>query len=425
MNQFIAPFQFLRRFHIAPVLRQDGLVRFDDVLCPSSKRELAAPGLTLDDAAGCRAALRMLLPLCLDTAPILVGTQPDDSKDVNFWQFPAVTEKLARERHAALPPPAWRAAYELPVDTYLGLPWATYIDKLFNPEGGRGAGHIPEKVALVIGTRLRGYRRLAEHWQLQWGEDVRVHTVCQHIYWDRLLPLWSEWGVTDVHLSHCEPGSQAKAQAFGIRVHSWPLEAANVVNPERREGLDAERPWQERRYLASFIGAQMSHYRSDARLSLRREVQRDGGDEVLFELGDDWHFNPVVYGEQVKGEPMSDADKRREQNATLRYNAVLSDSVFAFCPEGAGPNTLRLWEALAAGAIPVVIVEDWLWPEIELDALSWDDAVIRCGRQEVEGLLEHLRRLLANEPGRLAWMQRNCRRLYDYFAGVLCFAVPT
>ncbi len=44
-----------------------------------------------------------------------------------------------------------------------------------------------------------------------------MHTVCQHVFWERLLPLWQALGVTDLHLSHCEPKSAAAAGAIRKR----------------------------------------------------------------------------------------------------------------------------------------------------------------------------------------------------------------
>ena len=121
--------------------------------------------------------------------------------DSHFWQFPAITERLAFERHAALPPPAWRAAPLAPVNTYLGLPWASYIDKAKDWAAlGRAAGVVepvlPDAVKQVFTVRMQGYRALAEAWDLTWGEDVAVHTVCQHVFWERLLPLWYALGVS-------------------------------------------------------------------------------------------------------------------------------------------------------------------------------------------------------------------------------------
>ncbi len=109
--------------------------------------------------------------------------------------------------------------------------------------------------------------------------------------------------------------------------------------------------------------------------------------------------------EQVAGERLSEAECAAEQAATRRYNQLLSDSVFSLCPEGAGPNTLRLWESLAVGAIPVVIVEDWVWPSIPGAGLRWEDAVIKVRRDEVAGLFARLRRMRVEEPERLSAMQ--------------------
>ena len=64
------------------------------------------------------------------------------------------------------------------------------------------------------------------------------------------------------------------AAPYGVRVHSWQLVAANVVNADRREGLEPGRPLQARSRLASFVGAHMPHYRSQVRLRLREEVGR-------------------------------------------------------------------------------------------------------------------------------------------------------
>ena len=53
--------------------------------------------------------------------------------------FPLSRSALAFERPAALPLPAWRAAPLAPVHAYLGLPWASCIDKA-RRGGGAGAG---------------------------------------------------------------------------------------------------------------------------------------------------------------------------------------------------------------------------------------------------------------------------------------------
>lgn len=43
------------------------------------------------------------------------------------------------------------------------------------------------------------------------------------------------------------------------------------------------------------------------------------------------------------------------------------------------------------GAIPVAIVEDWVWPAIPGAGLRWEDAVIKVRRDEIVGLHARLR----------------------------------
>lgn len=364
-----------------------------------------------EDRAARLAALRPAVPAWIDPAPLAVRDAPQSRDDAHFWQYPAITERLAWERHRRVPAAAVPCDPLAPVQSYLGLPWASYIDK----------DRVPEDARRLFPARLRDLRQRVAAVDLRWGEDVRIHTVCQHVHWQRLLGLWEEWGITDLHLSHCEPKALALGAAHGLRVHSWPLEAPNVVNPGRRRGLAFGKPLQARAHLASFIGAQMKHYRSDVRRQLHDEVVRAGGADVVFELRDEWHFNPVVYREQVRGRRLDWLARWKERAAMRRYNAVLSDSVFALCPEGAGPNTLRLWEALAVGAIPVVIVEDWTWPEVPAGAPAWPEAVIVRRRDEVPGLIGQLRQWRAAESARLQSMQQAGMALYARFVELRCF----
>src|SRR5690606_34244542 len=120
-------------------------------------------------------------------------------------------------------------------------------------------------------------------------------------------------------------------------------------NVERQTSWAPGKPLEERPLLASFIGAHMPHYRSQVRLALAQEVAAHPDLPLLFSLGDDWHFNTLVYDFQVAGKAVTDQALAQDAAATARYNAALSDSVFSLCPAGARPNTLRLWESLATG----------------------------------------------------------------------------
>ena len=317
-----------------------------DSLSPAAAQWLPAALNGLADLRSAPAALlAAFVPPVADTRPLRIGLRPNDKADVQFWQYPAATERQACENHLATAPGSNVDPAQRLVHTYLALPWATYIDKK----------QLPDDVLRLCGPRLAGLAALAE----QLGFALRVHTVCQQIHWRRLVDTFGKIGVTDLHLSHDEHSIDPVREGWPFRVHSWPLFAPNIEVPERRAGLVIGKPVADKRYLASFIGAHMPHYRSDVRLQLADAAQAAARDDILVDLGQEWHFNKLVYQEQVQHKPLAEADALQLAAATQRYNEVLSDSVFSLCPEGAGPNTLRIWESLAVGAIPVVIDSGW------------------------------------------------------------------
>jgi len=324
--------------------------------------------------------------------------------DCHFWQYPCTTEKQAFDNHRALPGGAHIDDANRVVHTYLGLPWATYIDKR----------QFPREVLAHLRPRLMGFHWLA----VANGYALALHTVCQQIYWRCLTPQFRDLGITDLHLSHCERSIDQDRKACGFRIHSWPLIAPNIENPDRTMGLTIGKPTPERRYLASFIGAHMEHYRSDVRVQLLEATKRDGGSDLLFELGDEWHFNKIVYTDQVGSRPLQASDTEQYDARTRRYNEVLSDSVFSLCPEGAGPNTLRIWESLATGAIPVIIADDWIPPTVPGSPASLTDCCIFVPSSEIDGIFTLLRGISRQ---RVAELQRRCIQAYPLFRNLTTF----
>ena len=165
--------------------------------------------------------------------------------------------------------------------------------------------------------------------------------------------------MTNFHLSHKDSTSERKQEEIGtsLALHGWPLIAVNYVTPDRSEGME-RKPMEERKLLASFIGAHMPHYRDDSRIKLFEAAKECGRDDVFVDLGNEWHFNKVVYEEQVLNREVEAHHIDEHHKKTFRYNSILSDSKFSLCPEGAGPNTLRFWESIAVGSIPVIFSED-------------------------------------------------------------------
>jgi hypothetical protein len=305
-----------------------------------------------------------------------IADRPRSAADLHFWQYPAATEKQARDNHLALPPGSHLDAATRTVHTYLGLPWATYIDKKA----------FPEDLRQSLPARLSGLADLAR--ALGWR--LAVHTVCQQIHWRRLIDTFIEFQVTDLHLSHATKDIDPAREGWPLRIHSWPLIAPNIEDPTRRAGLVIGKPPAERKYLASFIGAHMPHYRSDVRVKIAEAAIAAQRSDVLVEVGGLWHFNHVVYKEQVAGTALSTAEARAHDDATRHYNEVLSDSVFSLCPEGAGPNTLRVWESLAVGAIPVIIAPGWKPPRASGNQPDLADCCIFWGSGDLSRCFDEL-----------------------------------
>jgi hypothetical protein len=138
---------------------------------------------------------------------------------------------------------------------------------------------------------------------------------------------------------------------------------------------------------------------------------------VVIDLGNEWHFNNIVYKEQVASQSLDQQEVANEISATHRYNQLLSDSKFALCPEGAGPNTLRLWEAIAVGCIPVLFDKELLFPDIISEELVklcvfWQSDTIGA---------EFYQMLNAFPEGELQRRSDSLIKLYERAEQITCF----
>jgi hypothetical protein len=244
-------------------------------------------------------------------------------------------------------------------------------------------------------------------------EPLQVHSVCQHIRWKEHPHRFEQAGINQLWIAHKEKGWDTEGQ---LRLHSWPLYAVNVLDPERREGLEIV-PVENKTIFASFKGAHMKHYPSDIRLRLKELAHLEGYE---IEVTDLWHFNKVVYNYQIANK---ESDKEAiERQEIVAYNRLLSQSLFSLCPGGAGPNTLRLWESLGAGAIPVVLSDRYEFPSLERMGLAndtWDKAVIDLPEAAVATLDGQIRNL-SNEAQQTLRAQGH--RLFTASRELSCFA---
>ena len=349
--------------------------------------------------------LKSLFPAALRLDNREIRDEPLSNDDVQFWQYPCWTEKQAFLNHAEMPDGRNVDRDNKVIHQYIGLPWATYIDKK----------HVPADVVGQYRILIRKSASIARFF----GYQLKIHSACQQIHWPRLMDTFEDLGVTDLYLSHCENNTAAelKDRDSKIVVHPWTLYAVNVAHQDRTDGLQIGKPISERSCLTSFIGAHMDHYRSDVRMRIYEGVQCLDLPNVVIDLGNEWHFNNIVYKEQVASQSLDQQEVANEISATHRYNQLLSDSKFALCPEGAGPNTLRLWEAIAVGCIPVLFDKELLFPDIISEELVklcvfWQSDTIGA---------EFYQMLNAFPEGELQRRSDSLIKLYERAEQITCF----
>jgi hypothetical protein len=76
-----------------------------------------------------------------------------------------------------------------------------------------------------------------------------------------------------------------------------------------------------------------------------------------------------------------DFDQRRQ-----RFREVLNRSRFVLCPRGKGTSSIRLYETLAAGRVPVIIADDWVPPR----GPAWEAFSLRWPEGKTDGLVDML-----------------------------------
>jgi len=287
------------------------------------------------------------------------------------WQRPARTEEAAFRQIAA----------RLPADSeieYIAFPWASLIDAInqWQPD----AEYLLAAFLALQDLQPPGPRRV---------------TVCQHIDIEVIAPYLASAGITDVFHSHARR-DQAGHKVGGARIHPFPLFAPQLA-PER-EPADKD-------LLFSFVGATAgAEYLSPVRDWIIADLADAPG--ACIKARPAWHYDQAVYGNDART-----ADELAA--AETEYLDIMARSVFALCPSGSGPNTLRLWEAMGAGVIPVILSDNWQPPGPEAlwrqAAVFWPET-----REGLTGLVDHLTVLNA-DPDRLAQHRRAMTEIWQRY----------
>ena len=146
-------------------------------------------------------------------------------------------------------------------------------------------------------------------------------TVCQHIRYKEIIPHLKRMGINVLFTPHA-------VEHRRFTVLPFPHFAVCSSEPQPKE------------LLYSFIGCNTHKCR---KALFKLEKLRD----TLIKARRTWHF-------YLKGQARQ---AEREE-----YIRTLALTRFSLCPRGTGPSTVRFWESLRAGAIPVLIADSMRLP---------------------------------------------------------------
>jgi len=287
-----------------------------------------------------------------------------------FWQYPVITEKTFFEQNKGNP-------------NYLGLPWATIIDKRIN---------LNNIYRFILKNKLN-------------KNKSNCFTCCQHISFRKLINFWKLIGVKTVYSPHKVIGED---EINGVKIISCPLYAVNVEDKERNKLIKGTDILNSRRdILYSFAGGyQPNDYLTDIRARIFQLNSRHKSDVYIKNTGD-WHFNKVVYSNKQNHIGELNEDNLHKQK-TYKYNELLLKSKYTLCPSGSGPNSIRFWEALGTGSIPVLLADTLELPENKL----WDSAIIKIKEAEIDNIDEVLRKISQDEENK---RRKICLELYEFY----------
>lgn len=283
-----------------------------------------------------------------------------------FWQYPVITEKTFYQQNKSK-------------TNYIGIPWATIIDKKYNLN--------------VIFNLLKEFVK----------KDMFYYTCCQHISFRKLLPLFKALNIVTVYTPHKIKGENCLQD---VQIYPCPLYAVNYEDNTRNETfkdidfLNIERP-----ILYSFQGAYNPNwYLTDIR---KRIFETKHPDNCYVKHIGDWHFEKVVYSSKQNNKyELNETDS--DNNRTNKYNKLLMDSRYTLCPSGSGPNSIRFWEALAVGSIPILLADTLELPAHDL----WDNTIIRVAEKDLETIPNLLSNITDVEEKQRS---SNCLLLYNFF----------
>jgi hypothetical protein len=107
----------------------------------------------------------------------------------------------------------------------------------------------------------------------------------------------------------------------------------------------------------------------------------------------------------------SDVYVRNDDSKDFNFE-IMNNSKFTLCPSGNGVNSIRIWEAMKHGSIPVILSNSLLLPKV--DEFNWTDCFVIGNEKDVSGLYEELKGM---DNDKISELSNNCIKYYNkYFS---------
>lgn len=279
-----------------------------------------------------------------------------------FWQYPVITEQEFYNQNKTDP-------------KYCGVPWATILDKRI-------------RLQALVAT----IQTLMSH--------PEYYTCCQHIHFKKLIPLFKLIGITTVYSPHKVKGEN---EIDGIKILPCPLYAVNFEDQSRnKEFLHKDYMSIQRKYLYSFMGGYQPQYLSPVRKEIFKLNKHENN--IIVFTGD-WHFNKTVYSTLQNKDKKLNVDDKHVKKTSL-YNMVLLSSRYSLCPSGSGPNSIRFWESLACGSIPVLLSDTLDLPH----GIDWKNIIVCLDEKDIHKIDDILGSISSEEENK---KRQNCLEVYN------------
>ncbi len=192
------------------------------------------------------------------------------------------------------------------------------------------------------------------------GEQSRF-TITHVEHPKRLLPLLHKWGIKVLFAVNAKKDDLVH-EHYGITIKPFPYSPMVDISPSKYKNI-----------LYSFVGTAVTCP------ELRNKI---------FNMK---HPKESKVIERKSWGHTKDISPQEKKNQTEHFQDILASSRFSLCPRGEGPQTIRFYESLKAGAIPVVIADTATFPEAANWSQSdWQKCMITVPENDVDNMNHYL-----------------------------------